>query len=129
MVHCMTPWFGRENLMDRVVIYDEALLPAQFRYPRAFVELARQVEQDALYPWFLFAPEGDVGRLALSIGMSHKPRLVPFASLEGGDGDLACFDGEDSTGDPAVIMLIVDRSGRSYGFRNFEDWLRNAKKS
>ncbi len=34
--------------------------------------------------------------------------LIPFASLENGDGDVAFFDGRNQSGNPAVAMLILD---------------------
>lgn len=53
--------------------------------------------------------------------------LIPFAKVDDGRGDVACFDGDDSTGNPQVLMLVLDESGRSYSFADFEAWLAAAE--
>lgn len=107
-------------------VYPASALPPGFVYPERFLEIRRNSQQDGYYPWFFFRPDGDAGQLKLSLGLADSRKLIPFASLETGDGDTACFDGRDNSGDPAVIMMITDGSGRSYGFSNFDAWLAKA---
>lgn len=51
---------------------------------------------------------------------------MPFAKVDDGRGDIACFDGEDTSGNPEVLMLVLDESGRHYGFKDFDEWLASA---
>jgi len=106
-------------------IYSEEKLPEGFQYPESF--LNEISSNNNLYPWIFIDVESDVGKLLIAIGMDSGKNLVPFASLENGDGDAACFDGNDKSGNPAVIMLVLDESGRSYSFSNFDEWLEKAK--
>ena len=111
--------------MDSVVkLYPPEALPPKFRYPLGMRDVVGS-SKELLYPWFFFDPEGEVGRLMLEL--ARKRGLVPFASLELGDGDTACFDGADTSADPAVVMLITDGSDRSYAFSNFDSWLVRAR--
>lgn len=52
--------------------------------------------------------------------------LIPFAKVDDGRGDVACFDGDDSSGDPAVLMLVLDESGRMYSYPDFATWMEAA---
>ncbi len=106
-------------------IYNQDELPEGFKYPESFLQGV--AAQNNLYPWIFIDVESDAGKLLHTIGMSDDKNLVPFASLENGDGDAACFDGNDCSGNPSVIMLILDDSGRSYSFRDFDEWLERAK--
>jgi hypothetical protein len=99
--------------------YQPNLLPKAFRYP---AELATGTDGDDLYPWVFIDPESAVGQLAWKVRQSDGRNLVPFASVEDDRKDIACFNGDDSSGNPAVLMLIVDGSGRQYSFPDFSAW-------
>lgn len=114
--------------MDQVKLpkpYASADLPDGFRYPAAFLRaLGEWTGDDALWPW-LFEDGGSAnGRAVLSIARSRS--LVPFAFRDMGDGDFACFDGLDTSGNPKVIALVLDGSERAYGFADYEAWLAEA---
>ena len=113
-------------MMPQIDTYPQNSLPPGFHYPPRFLQVIGGLKQDSYYPWFFFRAQGEVGQLRLSLGMAAPKKLVPFASLESGDGDVACFDGTDTSGNPAVIMMITDGSGRHYGFVDFDDWLARA---
>ncbi len=114
--------------MPREMFYLPSDLPSGFSYPRQYVELRESnPADDVLYPWFFFDPYGEVGRDLLTLCGEDGRKLVPFASLELGDGDTACFECTGS-GEPGVVMLIFDGSGRSYGFKHFDAWLAQARK-
>ncbi len=108
-------------------IYTKDLLPERFAYPSAFLEWIKTPEASSVYPWTLINTKGEVGHLLYSLRKSDGRNLVPFASLETGDGDVACFDGGNQSGDPAVLMLVLDGSGRSYSYPNFSAWLKTAR--
>jgi len=108
-------------------VYAEELLPEGFAYPMAFLEWAKTPEAASVYPWVLTNAKEEVGRLLYSLRESDGRNLIPFASLETGDGDVACFNGDDLCGNPEVLMLVLDGSGRSYSFPDFSSWLAAAR--
>lgn len=113
--------------IKNVGIYVQETLPEGFRYPESFLEMVSADGRKNLYPWVLIDPKSEVGQLLFSLGAAEGKNLIPFASLENGDGDAACFDGNDTTGNPAVLMLILDESDRSYSFADFDDWMKMAE--
>jgi hypothetical protein len=106
-------------------IYDSKQLPKGFRYPTGFDRAAANHEP-APEPWRYIDAKSEVGQLSWSLRQSDGRNLVPFATLETGDGDTACFDGNDCSGNPAVFMLVLDGSERRYQFEDFDDWLSQA---
>lgn len=111
----------------KIDLYPTESLPAGFCYPARFLSLVNSGPRDALYPWILIDAKSDAGKLLLSLGSKGGRRLIPFASLDNGDGDAACFDGTDNSGNPAVVMLILDGSERAYSFADFNAWLLKAE--
>ncbi|WP_415884546.1 SMI1/KNR4 family protein [Neptuniibacter sp. QD34_54] len=103
--------------------YSTEKLPNGFEYPNDFNAEVFQ----GLYPWIEINCESELGEMLLNLGKEIGNNLIPFASLELGDGDAACFDGNDKSGNPTVVMLVLDGSNRSYGFDNFNHWLQQAK--
>lgn len=106
-------------------VYDSSLIPQYFRYPRAYLKYLDKPFD--IYPWRLIDTKSRVGTMRMERVVRDGKQLVPFAILELGDGDTACFNGADLSGDPSVEMLILDGSNRSYSFLNFNDWLQHAK--
>ena len=100
-------------------------LPDGFKYPRAFLEFA-QAQTAAPGNWLFIDANGEVGNLLYSIAQSTGKALVPFASLENGDGDVACFEKSPSGDEPKIVVLITDESDRCYNFNNFSHWLEQA---
>ena len=112
-------------MKESINVFPSDKLPEGFKYPEEYL-IALEKERE-LYPWIFIDAMGEVGQLLYTIGMSDEKKLISFASLENGDGDAACFDGRDHSGNPRIIMLILDGSERKYGFENFSDWLEKAK--
>jgi hypothetical protein len=46
--------------------------------------------------------------------------------VDDGRGDIACFDGDDRSGNPLVLMLVLDETGRHYTFSDFDHWMSAA---
>jgi hypothetical protein len=109
--------------------HSPAQLPSGFKYPPEYLTSLKGASDTALVPWEFEDSATDAGQLLLGIALRHTPPLVPFARLDayGGDVDFACFDASDTTGDPAVIMLVLDGSDRAWSYANFEVWLERAK--
>jgi len=114
-------------MAEEFQIYSREQLPSGFKYPTQFLEFAGGAAHPNMYPWLFIDAHSTVGELAYSVRQKDGRSLVPFASVEDDRKDIACFDGDDTSGNPAVLMLILDDSGRSYSYANFEDWLKAAQ--
>lgn len=109
-------------------LYPQDKLPGGFLYPAAFEGFARTGDYPAIYPWWFVNAASEAGELFYSIRRHDGRNLVPFAKVDDDRDDIACFDGDDSSGNPEVLMLILDDSGRHYSFKDFEDWLSAARR-
>lgn len=107
--------------------YPAASLPDGFRYPQQIAQFANAEASAHLYPWWFVDAASDAGRLFWSVRKHDGRNLIPFAKVDDGRNDVACFDGDDRSGDPAVLMLVLDGSGRSYRYENFAEWLAAVK--
>ena len=106
--------------------------PEGFVYPKSFL---KEIGQDPVFHW---EPWQYLGKFKeLEINLWHELRrlypdrlLIPFAKVLYED-DIACFDGNDHSGDPIVHYV---HSYASPGWedrgnvKNFDIWLEEAKK-
>jgi hypothetical protein len=104
-------------------LYSPASLPHGFRYPDAFRAIAEGIETPSIGSWWFVDAASDAGKLFFSVREHDGRNLIPFAKMA---DDIACFDGEDHTGNPPVLALVLDDSGRAYGFADFSSWLAKA---
>eukprot|EP01012_Entosiphon_sulcatum_P065188 TRINITY_DN94068_c0_g1_i1.p2 TRINITY_DN94068_c0_g1~~TRINITY_DN94068_c0_g1_i1.p2 ORF type:complete len:120 (+),score=10.51 TRINITY_DN94068_c0_g1_i1:186-545(+) len=109
-------------------LYSSSELPPDFQYPAELKRFAQTGEYPAIYPWWFVDGASEAGELFYSTRQFDGRNLIPFAKVDDGRNDIACFDGDDASGNPEVLMLILDDSGRGYGFRDFDDWLAAAMK-
>jgi hypothetical protein len=100
------------------------MLPNGFRYPGDLTDIAAGKQHVREGHWWFIDANSEAGELAYSIRAHDGRNLVPFAKVDDDPGDVACFDGNDCTGDPAVLMLVLDDSSRSYSYRNFKEWMK-----
>lgn len=102
--------------------YEEKDWPRGFEYPDMYRSYIERASIENLYPWLFIDVNSVVGLSLLNVTKSKNVQLIPFSSNELGDGDVACFNinGE-------VEMLILDDSGRTYGYKNFNAWLSSAR--
>ncbi|MEK7454986.1 MAG: hypothetical protein AABZ76_08690 [Pseudomonadota bacterium] len=114
--------------MPAFKLYSPRVLPEKFRYPAMLERFAQTGEHPFLYPWWFVDAESEAGALFFDIRQNDGRNLIPFAKVDDGRGDLACFDGDDGSGNPRVLMLVLDGSDRFYNFMDFDDWLFAAKK-
>jgi hypothetical protein len=96
-----------------------------FPSPEQLCRLAASGEYPEIYPWWFIDADSDAGRLAWSVRQHDGRNLVPFAKVDDGRGDVACFDADRD--DAAVHMLVLDESGRRYSYPSFAAWLRAAQ--
>ena len=108
--------------MSKFELYTDEQLPPGFVYPAAFRDFAVTGEYPELGPWWFIDASSKAGKLAYSIRQHDGRNLVPFAKVDDGRGDVACFDGDDNSGEPRVFMLVLDDSGRAYSFGSFSEW-------
>lgn len=108
--------------------YSPDALPDGFVYPSKYLNFAESGDYPQIYPWWFIDAESEAGELCYSLRKTDGRNLVPFAKVDDSRGDIACFDGDDCTGKPAVLMQVGDNSGRHYSFKGFEDWLFAAEK-
>jgi hypothetical protein len=127
--------------MSKLFFYNLPILPQGFNFPQSYLQLAQGHVIPDLQPWkFLFTdmPSSLSYYGAMLKKYPDKP-LVPFAILDdpsGASNDgyvvLACFDGDNKSGDPKVYFhdyahpKQVDWPDR-YSLANFTEWLRVAQ--
>lgn len=112
--------------MSKFQLYAADQLPPGFVYPPEILEFAESGKYPNLGPWWFIDASSKAGELIYSIRKHDGRNLIPFAKVDDGRGDVACFDGNDSSGNPRVHMLVLDDSKRSYSFDNFSDWKASA---
>src|ERR1700757_3263083 len=99
--------------MNKPFFYNLPILPVGFTFPKSYLQLAEGNAIPDLEPWnFLFQniPASLNYYGAMLQKYPDKP-LVPFAFIDdqsgfynGGYVVLACFDGDDISGDPKVYF-------------------------
>ncbi|WP_200872565.1 hypothetical protein [Cupriavidus sp. SK-4] len=96
--------------MPKFNLYTSELLPEGFRYAPELSEMAATGDYYPVGQWWFIDASSKAGRLAYSVRNHDGRNLIPFAKVDDGRGDVACFDGNDHSGDPVVLMLILDHS-------------------
>jgi len=112
--------------MTKFQLYAKDVLPPGFEYPSNLQEYSISGQHPMISPWWFIDAASKAGKLAHSVRLHDGRNLVPFAKVDDGRGDVACFDGDDASGNPKVLMLILDESGRSYSYDDFDQWLQAA---
>ncbi|MEJ7804956.1 MAG: hypothetical protein WKG03_03420 [Telluria sp.] len=127
--------------MNALFLYDSPILPDRFKFPGNYLELATGHGVPCLEPWnflFLDMPSSLKYYGAMLQKYPDKP-LIPFAIIDDRSGlyndgyvVLACFDGDDKSGDPKVYFHDYSKSKRAnwderYSLPNFGEWLRVAE--
>ncbi len=112
--------------MSQFELYPRDWLPVGFKYPKMLQEFAATGVYPVITPWWFVDANTKAGKLIASVAPGFGRNLVPFSKVDDGRDDVACFDGGDTSGDPKVLMLVLDDSGRQYGYANFDAWLEAA---
>lgn len=113
-------------MIEKFNTYSVDKIPDGFSYPEEYLKIARDGSELNIYPWWFIDANSDMGDLSYSIRSIDGRNLIPFAKVDDGRNNLACFDGDDCSGNPKVHMLIIDGDIESYSFRDFSDWLNSA---
>lgn len=111
-------------------------LPAGFRYPETYLRMAREDQLPDLLPWTFLGKKPDSVEFYIKAmrHMHSQHALVPFARFEdSANGDLACFDGADQSGDPKIYFYVYESQKplppweERYHLKDFVEWLRVAR--
>ena len=110
--------------------YSDNMLPAGFKYPDRYIQFSRGVNFPSGLLWRFKDAGLESGQSSWSLRLSRKEwrnmenrNLIPFAQM---NDDAAFFDGDDTSGDPKVIVLDLGNKNRSYELPNFDAWLKDA---
>lgn len=98
------------------------MLPLGFRYPDALVAIAAGARYPDIFPWVFVDAKSDIGKLAYLVRHHDGRNLIPFASVTDARKNIACFDGDDTSGDPPVQMLVTSERGKGPAFASFVQW-------
>ena len=118
--------------MTQMYLFSQNKLPTNFVYPSAFLSLIEDSSCLEQGSWWLIAEDPGYADLCLQVIQSKggsKP-LIPFAK-DDEYGDLACFDGTDTTGDPRVYFDTgeadyADINWETRHSQSFAEWLATA---
>lgn len=112
-------------------LYTEQELPENFHFPSSFLDMVKMDQVLDLDPWwFLYEFENAAKQWLSEIKKQYPDRhLVPFAKISYSD-DIACFDGDDKSGDPRVyyVHAFASLGWEDRGsVENFDKWLKLAQ--
>ena len=81
-------------------------LPPGFQFPASYLQVVNASVLPELMPWWFLAKNERLALFWHGILREQYPdrSLVPFAKWDTSD-DLACFDGTDTSGNPAVLLI------------------------
>lgn len=104
-----------------------------YNYPTEFVKTIQLDPAIDLEPWWFIAYEdGDVNYWYQTLkNLYPKRELIPYAKFNAND-DIACFDGNDHSGEPKIFVIHAYASEgwelhRTY--ESYSDWLDAALKT
>lgn len=115
-------------MIDKFDVFENKLLPSEFRYPFEYLKLSKGSADLDIYPWWFIDANTKAGELSYKVRGFDGRNLIPFAKVDDGRNNIACFDGDDLSGNPKVHMLIIDGDVESYSFSDFSGWLEQAKR-
>ncbi|MGC1019607.1 SMI1/KNR4 family protein [Pantoea agglomerans] len=112
-------------------LYAKTDLPDDFKYPDAYIDIISLEVIPDLEPWSFICEFKESASFWMSEMKKQYPtrKLVPFAKLNYSD-DIACFDGEDISGDPKVyyVHAFASAGWEDRGYTDsFAEWLKMAR--
>lgn len=112
-------------------LYADEILPAGFHYPEVLRNLAKSGTYPDICPWFFDSANTEGGKLGFALRLSDGRNLIPFAHCSDDDNDTACFDGDDASGNPRILIKNsfdkFDYPGRRYAYADFDEWFQAAQ--
>jgi len=120
----------------KLFILDYKTLPLGFKYPETYLKYVDKYVQSDIYPWrFIGETQTEISFYLELLRKEYPDKtLIPFARLEdSANGDLACFDGDDYSGDPKIYFHVFCYQGevppwdKRYCLDSFSEWLLEAE--
>ncbi|MFM2483475.1 hypothetical protein [Celerinatantimonas sp. YJH-8] len=118
-------------MQKKFTIYDKSQLPKHFSYPEKYIIMSAEANLPEYFEWWFEDADTPAGKLAWNLRHSYKEwknmkdkNLIPFAQL---NDDAAFFDGNDTSGNPKVIVIDLGNTERNYEFCDFDSWFDFAK--
>ena len=104
-----------------------------FVYPKGFINTTSITPPIDIEPWwFITFEEGDFNSWYHTLKKLYpKRKLIPFAKFNAND-DIACFDGNDNSGNPKVLIIhaYASEDWEHHGsYNDFNEWLNKAIKT
>ncbi|WP_225084760.1 SMI1/KNR4 family protein [Pectobacterium colocasium] len=117
-------------MIDRADMYKNYLYSG-FSFSDDFIDYVSNTELEDIESWWLFCcSQNYVDFWCKKIRELYPERkLIPFANWRYSD-DIACFDGEDTSGDPKVyyVHCFASTGWEDRGYTdNFTEWLKMAR--
>jgi len=103
--------------------YSDDILPDGFEYPGLYLGFSKGVNAPEKLIWDFDDAESEAGLLGWNIRGRWGDNLIPFACERDWQ---AFFDGNDTTGDPGVIVIDLGNTENTYYRENFAAWYRDA---
>ncbi|WNJ95672.1 hypothetical protein RND59_00680 [Vibrio ruber] len=120
----------------KIHLFEGNELPDDFQYPDDFLKFVSSYDEKTIKPWRILGESKSeliFFRTSMNEIYPDKP-LIPFARLEdSANGDLACFDGSDISGNPRIFFHVYCYQGelpnwdKRYSMDNFNCWLEEAR--
>ncbi len=127
----------KKTMMKPIYMFEDVFVPDKFLFPKAYLEFTQSGFPD-LTPWWFVVEEPEKAKMFYQIINEYKRSkklLIPFAKIDDSTGDIACFDGEDTTGNPKIFFSVGSENsmsnvdwGKRYFLEDFSAWLKIAKK-
>lgn len=121
-------------------LYNTPILPEGFQFPADYLDVITASEGLDIEPWWFLSKNMAMSLSYYGSMLLKFPGavLIPFAIIQDESGSyndgwvvLACFDGGDISGDPAVRIYDFSKPKSSpwdnLGYPNFSAWLEAAK--
>lgn len=116
--------------------HEDCNLPDGFKFPEEYLNLLSLKKFPDIYPWWFLAEEPDKALMIykiINVDRYSSKLLVPFAKIDDETGDVACFDGEDYSGNPKIYFSTgtgslkdIDWQER-YFIPSFIKWFNSVK--
>lgn len=118
------------NFMDSYLLRKKEYV-VDFKFPEEFVEIISSKRSTDFEPWWFLVEYPDEVNDWLEILQDDLPtlQLIPFAK-KGSYPEVACFDGHDRSGNPAILLVEGEDSPHYQicrSFKTFSDWVKFAK--
>ena len=97
--------------INDINFFEEDFISKGFSYPKDYLHFIRS-GCELQYPWWLLRKRPDFAIRCFELlneDLGSEKLLIPFAKTDDG-GDIACFDGDEKTGNPKVYFYAGEET-------------------